>query len=120
MSALWVNAAGALLIGLILWWFWLARPAARPARGDAPIEVVVDQGVYTPARIEVPAGRTVRLRFLRKDPSPSAGEVIFPDLGVSASLPVGRPAELSLHPPAPGEYVFTCQMQMYRGILVAR
>jgi len=84
------------------------------------VEVRVDQGVYTPARIEVPVGRPVSLRFLRLDPSPCAEEVIFHGLGLSATLPVGRTKDVTVTVPAPGEYEFTCQMQMYRGHLVAR
>jgi len=44
-------------------------------------------GVYTPARIEVPAG---------------------------------KPLDVVVSPPQPGEYEFTCQMRMYCGVLVAK
>jgi len=77
-------------------------------------------GVYTPARIEVPAGQPVTLRFTRQDPSPCAEKVIFGDLGLSRDLPVGRPQELTFTPVKPGEFEFTCAMGMYRGRLVVR
>lgn len=119
MAALLVNAGGVLAIGLIVWWFWLSKPKAlHAARGV--IEITVEGGVYTPARIEVAAGQTVRLRFLRKDPSPCAEKVLFDDLGIAADLPIGQPVELTITPKEPGEYAFTCQMQMYRGTLVVR
>ncbi len=114
-----VNLAGLAVIGLVVWWFWLAQPRARRAQGDV-IEVVVADGVYTPPRIEVAAGAPVRLRFLRKDPSACAEKVLFDELGVSADLALGRPTEVTVVAPKPGEYVFTCQMRMYRGSLVAR
>ena len=120
MFGLWVNLAGLVLVGLIVWWFWGSRPAARRVTGAGPIEIIVDNGVYTPARIEVKAGAPVTLRFLRKDPSPCAEKLLFDALGVSADLPVGIPVELIVRPPAPGEYEFTCQMRMYRGALVVR
>jgi plastocyanin domain-containing protein len=88
--------------------------------GTGPIEIIVDNGVYTPARIEVPAGQPVTLRFVRKDPSPCAEKVLFDDLGISADLPLGKPVDVTMTPPRPGEYEFTCQMRMYRGTLVAR
>jgi len=117
--AVWsVNLAGVVLVGLIVWWFWLSRPRAARSAGTGPVEVLVADGVYTPARIEVAAGQPVRLRFLRRDPSPCAEKVVFADLGMSADLPVGEPVELALGAPPPGEYGFTCQMQMYRGTLV--
>lgn len=115
-----VNLAGLALIGLIVWWFWLYRPKAQRVAGSQPIEIVVADGVYTPARIEVPAGKAVTLRFLRKDPSPCAEKVIFGDLGLSRDLPLDRPQELSFTPEKPGEFEFTCEMGMYRGKLVVR
>ncbi len=119
MSSWLINTAGVALIALIAWWFWLVKPAARRATGSG-VEVLVADGVYTPARIEVTSGQPVRLRFLRKDPSACAEKVIFADLGVAADLPLNQPVEVTVTPPQPGEYAFTCQMQMYRGTLVAR
>jgi plastocyanin domain-containing protein len=114
-----VNVAGLVFIGLIVWWFWLSRPAAQRV-GAAPITVVVEDGVYSPARIEVARGRPVVLRFLRKDPSPCAAKVVFSELAVSAELPVGKEQEVRLDPPEPGEYEFTCEMHMYRGSLLVK
>jgi len=119
MSAWLVNAAGVALIVSIVWWFWLVKPAAKRAEGGM-IDVLVADGVYTPARIEVASGQPVRLRFLRKDPSACAEKVIFADLGVAADLPLGQPVDVTVAPPQPGEYPFTCQMQMYRGALIVR
>lgn len=120
MNAWVINLVGLAVITLIVWWFWLSRPQARRASGAAPIEIIVNSGVYTPARIEVPAGKPVTLRFVRKDPSPCAEKALFDSLGVNADLPLGKPLDVVVTPPQPGEYEFTCQMRMYRGMLVAR
>ena len=114
-----VNLAGIAAIALIVWWFWLSQPRTRRITGAGPIDIIVDNGVYTPSRIEVPAGKPVTLRFVRKDPSPCAEKALFDSLGVSADLPVGKPVDVVVTPPQPGEYAFTCQMRMYRGTLVA-
>ncbi|OGI38458.1 MAG: plastocyanin [Candidatus Muproteobacteria bacterium RBG_16_64_10] len=114
------NLAALGVIGLIVWWFWLSRPKARRVTDAGPIEIVVENGVYTPACIEVPAGKTATLRFLRKDPSPCAEKVLFDAFGVSAELPLGKPVTVTVTPEKPGEYEFTCQMRMYRGNLVVR
>jgi len=119
MSSWLINIAGVALIALIVWWFWLVKPAARRAT-ESGVEVLVADGVYTPARIEVTSGQPVRLRFLRKDPSACAEKVVFADLGVAADLTLNQPVEVTVTPPRPGEYPFTCQMQMYRGALIAR
>lgn len=120
MTTLVINFAGLVLIGFIVWWFWLSKPRAARVATAGPVEVVVENGVYTPPVIEVPAGRAVTLRFLRKDPSPCAEQVRFDDLGIAAELPVGKPRDVTVLPGKPGEYEFTCQMRMYRGTLVAR
>ena len=120
MNHLAVNLGGAAVIGLIVWWFWLSRPRARQASADTPIDIVVADGVYTPARIEVPAGRPVTLRFLRKDPSPCAEKVVFDGFNTVRDLPLGQPVDLTIVPERPGEYEFTCQMKMYRGTLVVK
>jgi plastocyanin domain-containing protein len=119
MTVMIVNIAGLVLVGLIVWWFWLSKPRAQRAASDV-VEIVVEGGVYTPARIEVAAGRAVKLRFLRKDPSPCAEKVLFDDFGIAADLPIGQPVEISITPEKAGEFAFTCQMQMYRGTLVVR
>ena len=118
MDTIAVNVAGLAVIGCIVWWFWLSRPAAQPV--ESAITVVVEDGVYTPSRIEALQGQPVILRFLRKDPSPCAAKVIFADLGVSADLPIGEERELRLTPPRPGEYEFSCEMHMYRGSLLVK
>ncbi len=115
-----VNAAGLVLLGLIVWWFWFSKPQARVAAGAGPIDILVDNGVYTPARIQVPTGKPATLRFLRNDPSPCAEKVLFDDFGVTADLAVGKPTEVTITPEKPGDYEFTCQMRMYRGVVVAR
>jgi plastocyanin domain-containing protein len=66
------------------------------------IDVMVEGGVYAPARIEVSAGQPVTLRFLRKDPSPCAEKVLFDDLGIAADLPIDQPNETSAGSFRPG------------------
>ena len=119
MTSLLVNGAALLLLGFIVWWFWFSKPRAKQMAGEGPIEIIVDDGVYSPARIEVTVGKPVTLRFIRKDASPCAEKVLFDDFGLSADLPIGKPYELTVTPQKAGEYEFTCQMRMYRGKLVA-
>ncbi len=114
-----VNLAGLALTVLIVWWFWMTKPQAQRMQSGV-VEIVVAEGVYTPARIEVSAGRPVTLRFLRKDPSPCAEKVLLDDLGLSAELPLNERRDLTFTPKIPGEYEFTCEMRMYRGSLVVR
>ena len=50
----------------------------------------------------------------------SGEEVIFPGFGKRAHLPENQTVSLEVVPDTPGEYEFTCGMNMYRGKLVAR
>jgi plastocyanin domain-containing protein len=119
MSDLVVNALAIAAAAFIVWWFWLSKPKSARAQSGI-IEILVDNGVYTPARIEVPAGQPVTLRFIRKDASPCAEKVLFNDFSLGRDLPLNTPVDITLTPEAPGEYAFTCQMQMYRGALVVK
>lgn len=119
MSTILVNIGGVVLIAGIVWWFWMKKPATTQ-QAEGPIEIVVDNGVYTPSRIQVPKQKPVTLRFVRKDPSPCAQKVIFDQLNKAVDLTVDEPTEVTLTPPDSGEYSFTCEMQMYRGTLVVQ
>ena len=119
MSMLLANILGAALIIFIVWWFWWSTPKTQRVLSSGIIDVLVDGGVYTPARIEVAAGQPVTLRFLRKDPSPCAEQVVFASLGISRELVLNTPQEITFTPSS-GNHEFTCQMAMYRGMLVAR
>ena len=111
-----VNLAGAALIALIVWWFWLYKPREQ-AVGDEGLVILVENGSYHPAHIKIPANRPTELQFLRKDPSPCAEMVLLPDLEISESLPLDKTRKILLPPMKPGEYQFHCQMQMYRGVI---
>lgn len=117
-----INLLGLALIALIVWWFWLYRPAEPSANlapaSSAELSILVENGVYLPARIQLPAKKPVTLKFLRKDPSPCAEMVLFDDLNLSQELPLDQLTDVALPALAPGHYSFTCQMRMYRGELV--
>lgn len=117
MEMLWINMAGIILIALIIYWFWLSKPRSVKITARE-IDIVVNEGVYSPSRIEINAGDTILLNFLRKDPSPCAEKVIFSDLNISEDLPINKSKAIEIKTPQPGEYEFTCQMQMYRGTLI--
>ncbi|HVK12911.1 MAG TPA: cupredoxin domain-containing protein [Gemmataceae bacterium] len=117
-----VTVGGALLVGFILWFFFGPRAAttARSAAGgvqEARIEV---RGAYSPDRIEVEAGRPVRLTFVRREANSCTEQVIFPDFGIVQELPVGRTVPVEFTPDRPGEFPFHCGMNMVRGRLVVK
>ena len=113
-----IDLTGLLLIGFIVWWFWLYRPAGQVAGGT--VEVRVKDGSYDPAFITAKLGQPLRLRFIREDATPCAEYVLFEDFGIQQRLPLGEPVEFTITPDRAGRFDFTCQMQMYRGVLTVR
>ncbi|MDH5618332.1 MAG: cupredoxin domain-containing protein [Gammaproteobacteria bacterium] len=119
MTVILVNLGGVILVAFIVWWFWMTKAKAQRA-GTSTIDILVDGGTFTPSRIEVAAGKEVALRFFRKDASPCAERVVFDELGINVELPIDQHKDVLITTPGAGEFSFTCQMQMYRGSLVAK
>lgn len=113
---LFINLLGLLLIGAIVWWFWLYKPEETEL-GDMELVVMVENGTYHPSRIKLAPEKSVTLQFLRKDASPCSEMLLIPELDVSETLPLNKVKKISLPPLKAGEYEFHCQMQMYRGAL---
>lgn len=120
MSEIIVTVTGSVVIAMIIWWFWFSTPKAAHVDKDTTIQIAAKDGTYQPAVIEVQAGEPLNLNFLRHDATPCAEQVVFPQLGISADLPLGRAHYIQLPALQPGTYEFTCQMGMYRGRLIAK
>lgn len=118
MNLLLINIIGLALIALIVYWFWIYKPKNVQAKDKDTINVIVEDGVYQPSHISVPSGTEVTLEFHRKDETPCAEMVIFPDLDISESLPLNKTKSIKLKSLEKGSYQFHCQMQMYKGELV--
>ncbi len=114
-----VTLAGLGLVGLELWWFLLSKPQARRAAATTGLQemtIEVDGG-YSPSRIVVTAGQPVRLNFFRKDPSSCLDSVRFPDFHIAADLPLNKTTPVEFTPDKPGQYQFSCGMNMVRGVI---
>jgi len=112
-----INLLGIGLIAFIVWWFWLSQSKVVRADQQRTLMVIVDGGTYSPDRIEVPAESPIKLTFVRKDASPCTDQVVFAILDLSFDLAMDKPTEVKLPALTPGEYPFSCQMGMYRGVL---
>jgi len=113
-----INIIGLVLIALIVWWFWLYKPAKAVDASVENITVIVNDGIYQPARIKIAAGKPTKLKFLRKDGSPCAATVLFPDFELSEDLPIDVSKSVELPAMVAGEYAFHCPMKMYIGSLI--
>jgi plastocyanin domain-containing protein len=115
-----VIAGGAALIALTLWYFFGPRErvaAATTAAGVQEIEVVV-KGGYAPDVIVVKQNQPVRLDFYRDETASCSEQVRFPDFGIARDLPAFQTTPVEFTPDKPGEFTFTCGMNMMRGKLV--
>lgn len=113
-----INLIGLVLIALIIWWFWLYKPEKAVDSSVQNITIIVNDGVYQPSRIKVAADKKTTLQFLRKDGSPCAATVLFPNFELSEELPLEVTKSIELPPMSSGEYPFHCPMKMYSGTLV--
>jgi plastocyanin domain-containing protein len=114
-----LNVVFIVLIVLVVYWFWLYKPSkAKVVNKGGVIDVVVDNGIYTPASVQTNTGQRLRLRFTRKAASPCASTVVFADFDQSAQLPLNQAVMIELVPKKVGRFDFTCEMGMYRGQLV--
>lgn len=116
-----VSVSGIAAIGAIIWYFWLWKRTSVTALsgvgGLQQIDVTV-KGGYQPAAIKVKAGRPVQLNFTRREASLCGEEVVIPDFGKRAHLPENVTVPVEITPKDPGEYEFTCGMNMYKGKLI--
>ena len=113
-----VNAIAAMLMILVIWWFFGGKITPVNVAVDVPVTIVVKDGVYQPALLQIPAHKQVILHFLRHDDGACAASVIFPQLNLSYELIKDKITAVILPPQQPGELDFTCRMGMYRGKLI--
>lgn len=114
-----VTATGLALIGLEVWWFVLSKPKSQKAsshNGIQEVTIIVDGG-YEPAQVVVNAGRPVRLNFLRRDRTSCLETVLFPDFHIAQHLELNQVTPIEFLPQKPGQYTFTCGMNMFRGVV---
>ena len=76
------------------------------------------RGGYSPDLIRVQAGMPLRLVFDRQESGDCTSRVVFPDFGVSRSLPAFATTAVEFTPDRAGEFGFACGMNMVHGTLL--
>ncbi len=117
-----VTLIGLGVIAWIAWYFWLWKGesvAATSGEGGFQVVDVTVKGGYQPASIVVKVGKPVRLNFTRRESTPCGEDVVLPGFGKRAHLPEDKTVAVVVTPEEPGEYEFTCGMNMYKGKLIA-
>jgi plastocyanin domain-containing protein len=114
-----VLVSGIVLSALILWYFFGPKPrvSAQVADGVQEVKVIV-KGGYSPDIIVVKQGAPVKLDFYRDETASCSEEIVFGDFGIARHLPAFQTTTIEFTPEEPGEFTFTCGMNMMRGKLV--
>lgn len=115
ISSILFNTIAIALIIAVIWWFFGNK--IKPAISKTN-KVLVKDGIYQPAAIQIPANREVKLTFQREDEAACAATVVFDGLDLAVDLPLHKEVEITLPPQKEGEITFACQMNMYRGKIV--
>ena len=86
--------------------------------GEAMPGVRITEKGFEPDKVEVAAGKPVKLTFLRTTDATCGTEVTFPDLKLTKKLPLNQPVTVELTPHAGHTLHFTCGMNMLKGTLI--
>jgi len=115
-----VVIAGAAAIAGVLWYFFGERRAVAAQAGTGGVQEVkiTVKGGYSPDVVVVKQGRPVRLDFYRDERSSCSEQVVFGDFGIARDLPAFKTTPVEFTPQTPGEFTWTCGMNMLRGKLV--
>lgn len=115
-----VLAGGVLAVAFVLWYFFGEREAvAAQTTGTGVQEIrITVKGGYSPDVVVVKQGKPVRLDFFRDETASCSEEVVFGDFGIARRLPAYRTTPVEFTPGEPGEFTWTCGMNMMRGKLI--
>lgn len=119
MDKIIVSIFGFLSILFTYWFFFMKKQTIVMEAQSGSISILVDGG-YKPDQISVPFGKTTKLIFDRRDPSPCLEEVVLADFKVRKFLPLNNKTEIEITPDKKGEFNFSCGMGMFHGKLIVK
>lgn len=111
-----INLIGIALI-ILTYWFFLTKKESEAIEVKDTVTIVVEGG-YKPNIIKIKKGKSVSLKFYRKDESSCLEEVTIPDFGIRQYLKLNETTEIVIIPEKIGKYNFSCGMNMFHGKIV--
>ncbi|EFA23474.1 copper-exporting ATPase [Bifidobacterium gallicum DSM 20093 = LMG 11596] len=81
--------------------------------------VITVRGGYSPAVLEVQAGRPVQLVFDRQEGGECSSHVVFAEFGMDVTLPANERTIVTLPALSAGEHAYACGMNMLHGMIHA-
>ena len=99
---------------------FLATSLAAVAAGEPELGLVIENNKFTPDRIEVPAGKKVKINIENKDAT--AEEFESHDLKIEKVIPGKGKGVVFVGPLKPGEYKFVGEFheKTAKGVIVAK
>lgn len=83
------------------------------------VRVSVTKKGFSPGSINTEVGSPLTLIFTRRSSEGCGSKVVFPTLGITKNLPIGKAVTVKFTPRQEGTIRFTCGMGMYKGSIVA-
>lgn len=105
----------AALLWLSLGWAADGRAQATPGAPLPSYDVTMNDGIFTPRRLEVPAGRRIKLVIKNEGPGPLEFENA--DMHIEKILNADATSFVVLPPLKPGEYEFIDEFNIGTGVL---
>ena len=84
------------------------------------IAITVTEKGFEPARVTVPAGKSVTLWVTRRTDKTCAKEIVIADQGIRRDLPLDEAVEITFTPAKAGEIRYACGMDMLAGTIVVQ
>lgn len=107
------------LVGIAFtYWFFLMKNEEAVEVSES-VDITVDGG-YQPDVISLPKNKKTKLNFIRKDKSDCLEEVVLPDFKKRLHLPLNKKVTIEINPAKPGEFVYSCGMNMFHGRIIVK
>ncbi len=97
----------------------LAACACR-AREEGPTRITVTKNGFEPWRVQATRGKPLTLVITRTTPETCATEIVIPEAGIDAPLPLGQAVTVRFTPARTGELRYSCAMKMFQGVIDVR
>lgn len=85
-----------------------------------PVKITVTKNGYEPWRVRAWKGVPLTLVVTRTTDETCATEVVLPEHGIDAKLPLGQPVTITFTPTRTGELKYACAMNMFQGVIDVR
>ncbi len=108
---------GILGIGFIAWFFFGKKDEEVAVGSSIDIKV---SGGYEPSTIVVSKGKKTVLNLTRADASSCLEEIVIPDFKIRKHLPLNEKVTVEIKPEKPGDYDYSCGMNMFHGKIIVK